>query len=139
MGGARPPPGRRRAPVETGSIAGRVVDANTGAPVPDVVVMVQETGHSTQTDEQGAFELSGVPAGRHDLFVSTIGYSLARPAVDVSRGATTTLTIPLAEGTGAYTDRVTVTADTRACRRPGDSGAPGARQRRDAARRHGAH
>ena len=89
------------APVDTGSIAGRVVDANTGAPVPDVIVMVQETGHSTQTDEQGAFELDGVPAGRHDLFVSTIGYSLARPAVDVARGATTTLTVPLAEGTGA--------------------------------------
>ena len=53
-----------------------------------------------------------MPAGRHDLFVSTIGYSLARPAVDVSRGSTTTLTVPLAEGTGAYTDRVTVTADT---------------------------
>ena len=32
--------------------------------------------------------------------------------MDVSRGSTTTLTVPLAEGTGAYTDRVTVTADT---------------------------
>ena len=49
------------APVDTGNIAGRVVDANTGAPVPDVIVMVQQTGHSTQTDEQGAFELAGVP------------------------------------------------------------------------------
>ncbi|HEY6362828.1 MAG TPA: TonB-dependent receptor [Vicinamibacterales bacterium] len=111
-GGRRQATEAAAAPVETGSIAGRVVDANTGAPVPDVVVMVQATGHSTQTDEQGAFELSEVPAGRHDLFVSTIGYSLARPAVEVSRGATTTLTIPLAEGTGAYTDRVIVTADT---------------------------
>ncbi len=99
-------------PVETGSISGRVVDARTGAPVPDVIVVVQETGHSTQSDAQGAFELSGVPAGRHDLFVSTLGYSLARPVVDVTRGTTVTLTVPLAEGTGAYTDRVTVTADS---------------------------
>ena len=99
------------APIDTGHISGRVVDATTGAPIPGVMVVVQETGHSAQTDADGAFALSDVPSGRHNLFVSTIGYSLARPAVDVSRGTTTTLTVPLAEGTGAYTDRVTVTAD----------------------------
>jgi hypothetical protein len=100
------------APLDTGHITGRVVDATTGAPIADVIVVVQETGHSARTDADGAFALSDVPSGRHNLFVSTIGYSLARPAVDVSRGTTTTLMVPLAEGTGAYTDRVTVTAET---------------------------
>jgi hypothetical protein len=100
------------APVDTGNIRGHVVDATTGAPVPNVIVVVQETGHSAETDAEGAFALSDVPVGRQNLFVSTIGYSLARPSVDVAHGATTTLTVPLAEGTGAYTDRVTVTADT---------------------------
>ena len=109
---AAAPPQATAAPADSGHITGRVVDAVTGAAIPGVIVMVQETGHSAQTDADGAFALSDVPSGRHNLFVSTIGYSLARPAVDVSRGTTTTLTVPLAEGTGAYTDRVTVTADT---------------------------
>jgi hypothetical protein len=100
------------APLDSGHVTGRVVNATTGAGIPDVIVVVQETGHSAETDADGAFALSDVPSGRHNLFVSTIGYSLARPAVDVSRGTTTTLTVPLAEGTGAYTDRVTVTAET---------------------------
>jgi hypothetical protein len=94
-----------------GSIGGRVLDATTAAPLAGVVVEVQTTGHSVRTDDHGRFVLAGIPAGRHPLFVSTIGYGLARPVVDVRAGARTELDVPLAEGTGAYTERVTVTAD----------------------------
>ena len=94
-----------------GSIGGRVLDATTAAPLAGVVVEVQTTGHSVRTDDDGRFVLAGIPAGRHPLFVSTIGYGLARPVVDVRAGARTELDVPLAEGTGAYTERVTVTAD----------------------------
>jgi len=96
---------------EVGSIGGRVLDATTAAPLAGVVVEVQTTGHSVRTDDNGHFVLAGIPAGRHPLFVSTIGYGLARPVVDVRAGASTELDVPLAEGTGAYTERVTVTAD----------------------------
>jgi hypothetical protein len=72
---------------------------------------VQNSGHSTRTDAQGRFVLSGLPVGRHALFVSTIGYGLARPDVDVQADATSTVIVPLSGGTGAYTERVTVTAD----------------------------
>jgi hypothetical protein len=94
-----------------GRITGRVLDAKTGAPLAGVMVEVQRSGHSARTDEQGGFVLPGVPAGRQALFVSTIGYALARPVVDVRAGADADVTIPLAEGTGAYTERVTVTGE----------------------------
>jgi hypothetical protein len=94
-----------------GNIAGQVVDAATAAPLADVMVEVQNSGHSTRTDQEGRFVLAGLPVGRQALFVSTIGYALARPNVDVQADATATVTVPLTEGTGAYTERVTVTAD----------------------------
>ena len=88
-----------------------MLDAKTGAPLAGVMVEVQRSGHSARTDEQGGFVLPGVPAGRQALFVSTIGYALARPVVDVRAGADADVTVPLAEGTGAYTERVTVTGN----------------------------
>jgi hypothetical protein len=110
---ARPAPAAKPAPAAAaaGRISGRVVDARNGNPIAGVTVEVQGSGHGTHTDEEGAFLLDGVPAGRQALFVSTIGYALARPVVDVPAASTVTVTVPLAEGTGAYTERVTVTAE----------------------------
>jgi hypothetical protein len=94
-----------------GDIGGRVLDAKTGAPLEGVLVEVQASGHTARTDSAGNFLLAGVPAGRQSLFVSMIGYALARPDVDVTPNTPAAITVALSEGTGAYTERVTVTGN----------------------------
>jgi hypothetical protein len=99
------------AAAETGVVAGRVVDASTGAPLPGAILSIAGANLKTMTAADGTFTLTGVPAGRQQLVVSLVGYGLAKPVVTVAAGATTTITIPLAQGTGAYAEHVTVTPD----------------------------
>jgi hypothetical protein len=75
-----------------------------------VLVRIEDGGPSTLTDAKGAFRLAGVKPGRRKLYVSLIGYALARRDVEVPADGLE-LTIPLAEGTGTYTESVTVAAD----------------------------
>jgi len=48
----------------TGAIGGRVVDARTGTGLARVLVQVEDGGPAAQTDEEGAFLLSGVAPGQ---------------------------------------------------------------------------
>src|SRR5262245_6466836 len=108
---SRRPPLSEAAGGAGGTIVGSVVDARTGAPLGGVSVGIQGREGAVKTDAAGAFTLSGLPPGRHVLFVSLVGYSLARPAVELPAGGTVRMAVPLAGGTTTYTERVTVTAD----------------------------
>jgi hypothetical protein len=94
-----------------GTIRGEVVDARTGAPLARVLVLVQEGRQTAQTGADGRFELPGVAAGPHRLLVSVVGYVFVQRDVAVTPGQALELTIPLTEGTGTYTETVTVAAD----------------------------
>jgi hypothetical protein len=85
-----------------------VIDARTGAPVADA--RVQLAGSSVQTDAAGVARFLAVAPGTHTVSVSTIGYIFVRRTLEVGT-APVTLTVPLTEGTGAYQEAVTVTAD----------------------------
>ena len=110
-----------RGPEAPGAIHGHVVDAETGEPVADVLVIAEDAnpragGHAgphrpgATTDGAGRFVLDDVPAGPYTLVASIVGYALARREVIVASGRTIELTLPLAAGTGAYTEQVTVRA-----------------------------
>lgn len=86
------------------------MDARTGGPLAKVLVIVEGTDRSALTDTTGTFELTGVPAGGRRLYVSIIGYSLVQRGVEIAAGDRLEITIPLSEGTGTYTETVTVTA-----------------------------
>ncbi len=58
----------------SGSIKGRVLDKDTGDPLPFVNILVQNTGIGTSTDIEGKFTLRSVPEGKQTLRVSCIGY-----------------------------------------------------------------
>ena len=98
-------------------IRGKVVDGTSGAALEGARVGV-EGGPSTRTDAQGAFALPAVTPGRHTLVVSLVGFTLVRREVDVPAGGVE-LTIPLSEGTGTYTETVTVAADRFTPAEPG--------------------
>ncbi len=75
----------------TGIIRGKVFDASTNEPIPFANVLVQGALTGTTSDLDGAFELTGVPAGLRNVVVSFVGYATrtvfeievtpARPAV----------------------------------------------------------
>ena len=95
---------------QVGVLRGRVVDADTGAPLAGVLVVAENSQQRTSTGVDGIFELADVAEGRHHLFVSLIGYVLARPEVAVAPGRTAEVVVPLVPGTGAYTEALTVRA-----------------------------
>jgi hypothetical protein len=103
-----PPSGRSRS---TGAIAGKVVDARTATPLPGVVIAIPELKRQTTSNADGSFAFADVPEGSVALYVSLVGYGLARPTVEVTDHATTEITIPLADGTGTYIEAVTVVGD----------------------------
>ena len=98
----------------------RVIDARTGAPLADTLVQLRldpeapvppaNPDHAMQTDAAGVARFSVVPQGRYTLAVSTIGYIFVRRALEIT-AQPVFLVVPLSEGTGAYQEAVTVTAD----------------------------
>lgn len=56
------------------TIKGRVVNEATGAAIPGSSVFISNTSKGTVTNSEGKFELNDVPAGKHDLVISCIGY-----------------------------------------------------------------
>lgn len=95
-----------------GVIRGVVVDARSATPLAGVMVRLAESrAQESITDSNGVFEIIGVRPGRHTVFASRVGYTLARPIVDVAPERTAELTIALSGGTATFTEEVHVTAD----------------------------
>lgn len=92
------------------TLTGHVTDARTGAPLNQVLVLV-EGGAQTLTDADGRFSIAGLTPGAIRVFVSVVGYALVQRTVELGAG-TTDLEIPMTEGTGTYTESVTVRAET---------------------------
>ncbi|MGE0392676.1 MAG: TonB-dependent receptor [Vicinamibacterales bacterium] len=90
---------------EGGVIQGRVVDASGGAPLAGALVRLEGTALSTPTDAQGAFRLTGVPAGARVLLVTYLGRKDA--SVTLREGESSPLTVAL-EPDQVYRESVTV-------------------------------
>ncbi len=81
--------------VRAGRIIGRVYDGVTGDAVATAAVSVRGRGRQAQSNRRGAFVLSAVPEGQHELEVRHIGYAPLGHAVTVTRGLTTEVEIGL--------------------------------------------
>jgi hypothetical protein len=97
-----------------GTLTGTVIDASTSAPLAGARVLITNSRPAVLTGPDGRFRFANLPAGRYTLTVSLIGYSFVRRPVELARGAALDLRLPMAEGTGAYQEEVTVQADERA-------------------------
>ena len=67
---------------QTGSIQGRVLNADTGTPVPDILVTA--AGQRAFTDSAGRFDLQGVGVGTHNL----VAYAVDGTFEPFQQGAT---------------------------------------------------
>src|SRR6186997_1976915 len=89
----------------TAIVRGVIVDARDGSPLRDVSVRLQG-GKTTVTGDDGRFELTEVPAGTRELYVSVVDYMLVKRTIVVPGGGELELTIPVAPGTGTYAESV---------------------------------
>src|SRR5690554_1242132 len=70
-----------------GNVEGRVTEADTGAPLPGVTVLVDGTNYGTATTDAGAYSLR-IPAGTYLLRFSAVGFTARTDSVTVQRDAT---------------------------------------------------
>ena len=79
----------------TGRLAGTVVDAATGEPLPNANVLLADAGTGTATNEAGQFTVAPVLAGRHRLVVTYVGYATAIDSVRVPPNGRDTIRVTL--------------------------------------------
>ncbi|UCC48400.1 MAG: TonB-dependent receptor, partial [Gemmatimonadota bacterium] len=79
----------------TGQILGRVIDAETRAPVSTADVWIEGLEIRALSSERGNFLLTGVPVGEHRLRAQRIGFRTAVVPVRVRGGRTTQVTFQL--------------------------------------------
>jgi hypothetical protein len=91
----------------TGRIAGRVVDAATGEPLPNANVLLADASTGTATNEAGQFAVAPVLAGAHRLVVTYVGYQTAVDSVQVPPNGRDTIRVALSRDVMA-TDPVIV-------------------------------
>ncbi|MEW6071131.1 MAG: carboxypeptidase regulatory-like domain-containing protein [Planctomycetota bacterium] len=91
-------------------LAGTVRDAESGAPLPEVRILVAGGGE-TRTDERGAYRLADVPAGRPGLlYARRDGYAELTARIELAGPGETTLDFAMRRGlvlAGRVVDRET--------------------------------
>jgi outer membrane receptor protein involved in Fe transport len=79
---------------ETGNITGLLVDSEYGEPLIGANVYIENTSLGAASDLDGRYVILGVPAGKHTLVVSMIGYAETKiNQVEVIAGEVTTIDV----------------------------------------------
>jgi TonB-linked SusC/RagA family outer membrane protein len=81
----------------TGTVAGTVLDDQTGRPLSDVVITVNGTTRRAVTDAAGRFTLTAVPTGARTVTASRPGYT-GTASVSVAAGQQADVTIRMRAG-----------------------------------------
>src|SRR5437764_3521798 len=89
-------------------LSGRVVDARTGEALAKVKVIVSGTDQETTTDDNGAFTLDNLHAGKIDLYITTVTFGLVKKSMMLKEGDNSDFDIALNEDAAALTENVTV-------------------------------
>ncbi|MGY8989108.1 MAG: TonB-dependent receptor [Flavobacteriales bacterium] len=84
---------------QTGTIRGFVSDKNTGEPIMFCNVTIDGTSHGSQTDLNGMYTLSKIPAGEHKIVVTFIGYKKLTKDISLNTGQILTLKFELESST----------------------------------------
>ncbi len=80
-----------------GSVEGTVRDASTNQGLAGAQVFISALSVGTLSDNEGAFEVRGVPAGTHMVEIQLIGYAIVRQEVTVTVGSASRLDVALSE------------------------------------------
>ena len=105
------------ATVETGIIAGSIIDNQTGKPITDGIITLADPTIQFKLGSDGKFRFPPVPPGPHTLFIACHGYKLLTQEFQLPRGATLKLEIRLIAVSAqddpglTVSDTITVTAE----------------------------
>lgn len=75
-----------RSPRETpayGTLAGKIVDAQTGDPLPGATILLADASGGTSSNRGGYFSINRVMSGSHQIIISYMGYESAFKTVDI--------------------------------------------------------
>ncbi len=92
-----------------GTIRGRITDGASGSPLVGVSVRIDGTTLGTQSGADGAYTITGVPAGPQFISTRRVGYSPERRAVTISASAAAVQNFAL-HATATTLNEVVVTA-----------------------------
>lgn len=100
--------------LQTGSIAGKVVEARSGEPLPGANVILEGTNQGTSAGANGEYEITGIEEGTYTLVARFIGYQTYREEVVVDADTRLKVNIELSrEAVGLDEVVVTATGETR--------------------------
>ncbi|MEM6645972.1 MAG: carboxypeptidase-like regulatory domain-containing protein, partial [Bacteroidota bacterium] len=91
---------------QTGTLTGRVTDADSGQLLPGATVRIDGTQLGAAADAFGTFTIRAVPAGQVTLIASFVGYNDARATATVEAGASVYIELELAENTAQLAEVV---------------------------------
>ena len=83
----------------TGTLTGRVTNADTGRPLPGVNVVVDETQKGASTGPKGQFTIAEISAGTYTLQARFVGFAPQSREVSVSAGETVRVQLTLSPRT----------------------------------------
>jgi hypothetical protein len=59
-------------------LSGRVIDGQTGRPIPYASIYINTSTRGTLADTSGYYRLAGLPVGTVEVVASAVGYQIAR-------------------------------------------------------------
>lgn len=67
-----------------GEVSGRVIDAKTKKPIPDVILLINGAGVGTHSDASGCYSLKKLPEGKYTFVASCVGYKSVKKDFEIS-------------------------------------------------------
>ncbi len=96
-------------PAWSGELLGRVVDGNTGQPLPNAKIRISQLGRSVVADRSGEYRIADVGAGTYSVEVEYVGYGASKSDVTVPASGQTQQDFTLDSAGGTEIQEVTVT------------------------------
>lgn len=93
----------------TAVLAGQILDAKTGQPLPFATVYINNTSQGISADDKGIYRLVAVPLGNQELVASVVGYQTKRLPIRLIDSRINTINLQLEPAEQALAG-VTVTA-----------------------------
>ncbi len=98
--------------MDTGSIAGKIIDRETGETLPGANVLVLDTKLGASSDNSGFFEIKNVPVGSYTIQAIYIGYNAVKlTGVEVIADSTFYLVIKMSSSAMEMAEAIVVTAE----------------------------
>lgn len=91
---------------QSGTIFGRVFDANSQDALPGAMIRVVGSSFETISNRDGTFQLPPLPAGRHELRIDYMGYSTRTVSIEVQAGQRARVDAPMSSGAELQTVQV---------------------------------